>query len=95
MGPLDSLMHVLNFLAPAAGVALLTTLGARIFMKKGPFTPSVPAQATINFIVGTALLCVGLASFGHDGKMATYAALVVGVATSQLWLLRGQGRARR
>ncbi len=92
MGPLDSLMHVLNFLAPAAGVAVLTTIAARILMKKRPTAPGFIAQAAINFVVGALLLMGGLMFFGHDGKMATYAALVLGVATSQFWLL---GRAKR
>jgi hypothetical protein len=34
------------------------------------------------------VLLGGLWFFGHDGKMATYAALVLACASSQWWMLR-------
>jgi len=83
MGPLDLLLHLLNFIAPAAGMALGVTLLARIFMKKQAAAPSWRAQAAINFIAGTVVLVAGLVLFGRDGKMATYAALALVVAASQ------------
>ena len=89
MGPIDSLIHLLNFAAPAFVVGLLTALLARIFMKKRPAAQSLLAQAAINFVVCLAVLLGGLWFFGHDGKMATYAALVLACASSQ-WLLTGR-----
>lgn len=86
MGPLDLLNQLLNFLAPALFVAVFTSLIARIFMRKSHITMAWWSQAAINFIVGAAALLLGLWYFGHDGKMATYAALVLGCATSQ-WLM--------
>ncbi|WP_369821731.1 hypothetical protein [Polaromonas sp. OV174] len=47
------------------------------------------AQAAIVFIVNLLLLTAGLLFFGHDGKMQTYAALVLGAALCQWGLLRG------
>ncbi len=88
MGPLDLLLHLLNFAAPAACVALLIASVSRIFMKKSPLAYSWWAQAAINFIVGLVTLTAGLWLFGRDGKMASYAALVVCNATSQWWMLR-------
>ena len=84
MGPVDLLWHLLGFAAPAFFVALAVTFGARIVVK--PRT-SVRwwAQAAINFTVGVAVLGAGLWHFGVDGKMATYAALVLAIATTQ-WL---------
>ena len=35
------------------------------------------------------VLVAGLVFFGRDGKMATYAALVLAIASSQWLLLRG------
>jgi uncharacterized membrane protein (GlpM family) len=92
MGPLDSLNHVLNFLAPAFCVALLTVIGARILMKKGAKTPRMAAQFAINFVFSALVLLAGLWLFGHDGKMATYAALVLACASVQAWMLRGARR---
>ena len=92
MGPLDSLIHVLNFLAPALFVGLFTALGARLLMQKGSKTPGFMAQLAINFAAASLVLLSGLWFFGHDGKMATYAALVLASATAQAWMLRGARR---
>lgn len=84
MGPIDFLLHLLNFVAPAFGVALGVALAARVLW---------PAQrasrwwllVALNTAVGALVLLAGLAWFGNDGKIATYAALVIAVATAQ-WL---------
>ncbi len=90
MGPLDLTIHLLNFIAPAAFVALLMVLSAPLLMKKRPQVPVWWAQLAINFIVCLAALVIGLLVFGRDGKMATYGALVVACATSQWWMLRAK-----
>ena len=83
--------HILNFLAPAAGVAIILMLLARIFSRflvsKQPSGLSIYAQTAIIFIVNVAVLVAGLVLFGNDGKMATYAALVLGSALTY-WLLQ-------
>ena len=89
MGPLDLLLHLLSFLAPAAAVALLVALTARLALR-GPGA-GWWRSFLLNFLAGTAVLVAGLLYFGRDGKMATYAALVIAVATAQ-WL---SGRAWR
>lgn len=82
--------HLLNFIAPAAVVALLLVLSSRVFSRflvsKRPIHPSIWAQAAIIFIVNVLVLAVGLVIFGHDGKMATYAAMVLAAAICQ-WML--------
>jgi hypothetical protein len=45
----------------------------------------------LNFLAGAAVLVGGWVVFGHDGMMATYAALVGVMGTSQ-WLLTGGWR---
>ena len=90
MGLLDALFHLLHFIAPALFVAVLLALAARFFMKKGVLAPGLFAQAAINFIACLAALFGGLWFFGNDGKMATYAALVLAGASSQAWMLRGR-----
>lgn len=86
MLPLDLLNHLLNFAAPAFFVALLLVLATWPFKSKRPGTPAVWAQAAINFIAGLAVLAGGLAYFGRDGMMLTYAALVFVCGTVQ-WLV--------
>jgi hypothetical protein len=86
--------QLLNFMAPAAGVALLLVLPVRIFTgffrSKRPPALGWQAQAAIVFIAGVVLLLAGLMLFGRDGKVASYALLAVGAATCQWLLLRGK-----
>ncbi len=88
MGPLDLLLHLLNFAAPALFVAALLQLFSRFFMRKEPKAPVWWVQIAINFVAGCAVLLAGLGWLGSDGKMVTYAALVVVCAVSQWLLLR-------
>ena len=85
MGPLDALYHAVNFMAPAAALAVLLVLGGRLIRSKGALALSWRAQVAINFVVGCAVLVAGLVVLGRDGKMLTYAALVL-VAASVQWL---------
>ena len=86
MNLLDILIHLLSFAAPAFAVALLVTLAARLILPAPAAGGRWWAPFLANFVVGLAILGAGLWYFGRDGKMMTYAALVVGVATSQ-WLM--------
>ncbi len=82
--------HLLNLVAPAAVVALLLLLLASFFGRfsgaKRPVAPSIWPRLAIIFIVNLMVLVAGLVLFGNDGKMATYAALVLAAATCQ-WVL--------
>ena len=84
MTPLDFLDHLLGFAAPALAVAVLVALAARVLWR-GPGRPGWWASLAANTLAGLAALGAGLWWFGRDGKMATYAALVLAVATAQ-WL---------
>jgi hypothetical protein len=83
MAPLDLFLHLLSFVAPAIAVALLVALAARVVTPRTPGIYSWWAQAAINSIVGVLVLAAGLWHFGVDGKMATYSALLVAVASCQ------------
>jgi hypothetical protein len=85
----DILTHLLNFLAPALAVAGLVAIVTRILMPNRAAAQSLWTQVAINFIVGAVALAVGLWSFGRDGKMASYAALVVCCASCQWFLQKG------
>ena len=88
MGPFDLLNHLLNFAAPALVVGLLLALLAPVVYRKVPVAHSLRAQAAMNFVAGLAALLAGLVFFGRDGKMATYAAMVLACAASQWWSMR-------
>ncbi|MDD2545514.1 MAG: hypothetical protein PHI55_04430 [Burkholderiaceae bacterium] len=89
MGFLATLNHLLNFVAPAAALALALVLGARFGVSRMPLAPVWWAQLAIHFAVGCAVLLGGLVLLGRDGKMLTYAALVLAMASCQWLLLRG------
>ena len=88
--------HLLNFMLPAAVVALLLVLMSRIFSRflggKKPVAQRWWVQAAIVFAAGVAILVAGLVVFGTDAKMLTYTALVIGAALCQWFLLRAWKR---
>lgn len=85
MTAIDFLWHLLGFLAPAFALALLMPLAARLALPRGGQKAGWRTCLAINFAVGAGVLLAGLWVFGRDGKMATYAAMVLAVATAQ-WL---------
>ncbi len=85
MDALDSLFHLLSFFAPAFAVALGTALAARLIAPRQSGAGSWWRSAAINFVAGGLVLAAGLWFFGVDGKMATYAILLIAVATTQ-WI---------
>jgi hypothetical protein len=91
MGPFDLFFHFIGFAAPALAVALGVTLAAPLVMPATAGARRWWVTFAINSIVGLAVLGAGLWHYGVDGKMATYAALVLAIAGSQ-WVF---GRAWR
>jgi hypothetical protein len=83
MGPLDLTRHLLSFAAPAFAVALLVALAARLILPANARPASLLRAVLFNALAGLGVLTGGLWYFGRDGKMATYAALVLVVATVQ------------
>ena len=81
--------HLFNFAAPALFLALLLALGGRFLGPKGASSLTWYAQAAINSVVGCTVLLAGLWWLGRDGRMLTYAALVLACASCQWLLQRG------
>ncbi len=84
--------HLLNLIAPAAALAVLLVLLSRVwrlfFQSKGKVALAFTAWIAIIFIVNVTVLLAGLVVFGHDGKMATYAAMVLAAALALTVLQR-------
>ncbi len=86
MGPLDLLLHLGGFVAPALALGLLMALAG----------PRLPGGQRLNYhfgvraglltLAGVLALGAGLLAFGRDGKMASYGLLLVAVASVQ-WLM--------
>ena len=86
---LDLLVHALNFAAPAAFLAVLMPLLARLILRGKQARLNLWVQVLVTFAVCLAVLLLGLVFFGRDGKMATYAALVVLSASCQWVMVQG------
>ena len=86
MSPLDGLWHVLNFVAPALGVAVLTASLAKLAWRRELAPVSWRLLVTCAAVAGVLVLLGGLLVFGRDGKMATYGALVVVTALTLWWV---------
>ena len=89
MNHLTLINHFFNFVAPAFGLALLLVAGAHVFMRKAASSHGWLAPIALVFIVGSIVLGLGELLLGSDGRMLTYAALVVAAATAYGLLLRG------
>lgn len=80
------LNHLFNLLAPAAAMALLmvglTSITRRGSTGPNRAQPSIVVRWAVFFVINTMVLVAGLLVLGHDGKMATYALLVVSSAVT-------------
>lgn len=83
MSLLGLLDHLLNFVAPALVVGLLVAALAPLLMKKAHTHHTWLTQGAMNAVAGALTLLAGLIFFGRDGKMASYAAMVLVCASSQ------------
>jgi len=94
VGPTDVLWHVLNFFAPAVGMGLVAPLLAKLLWRRELASVSWKRLAGWVTAASAAVLFAGLVVFGHDGKMATYGAMVLACALTLWWLGFGVGRRR-
>lgn len=81
-------LHLLNFLYPAAAMALIVTAASRFIKTSNPLIKGFWMQVGANFLCGATVLLAGLLVFGNDGKMATYGALVLASASCAFVLKR-------
>ena len=78
-------LHLLNFVAPALGLALLLGLADAFLKKKRPLALAAIGFSAIYFFAALAVLLLGLALLGRDGKVLTHTALVVVLGTLAAW----------
>jgi len=80
LDPLNLFWHLANFVLPAVGVGALTAALCKLLWRRSLartpwFTLAWQASAA-----GLAVLIAGLVITGHDGRMITYAGLVIACA---------------
>ncbi len=85
MGPIDAFWHVLNFFGPAIGVGLIAPSMAKLLWRRRLKQASWRVLVAWVTAACAAVLVAGLVVFGHDGKMATYAAVVAASALVLWW----------
>jgi hypothetical protein len=84
--------HLLNFAAPAFAVALLVVAGSHVFIRKTARFRGWIVSIALLFVVGCAVLALGVALLGSDGRMPTYMALVLVCArVAWGWVHGGRG----
>lgn len=83
------LNHLFNFVLPALVVGFALAATAPLLMKKVRPHHSWLIQSTMNSGAGLLVLLCGLVFFGHDGKMGTYAAMVLACASVQWFAGKG------
>jgi hypothetical protein len=90
-GFLDALglfWHLANFVAPALGVGMLSAALCKAFWRRGLARTPWFTLAWQSSAAGLVVLVAGLVITGHDGRLATYAALVI-VCAVVPWLKAG------
>ena len=93
--PLDILgafWHIANFVAPAAGLGLIAALLAKLLWWRALGGVAWWRLAAWAGVAALAVGAAGLVVFGRDGKMATYAAMVLACASGLWWAGFGPGR---
>lgn len=93
MGPLDAFWHLAGFLAVPLTLAALASASAKLLWR-GELAGAAWRALFAWAAAGTVLPALaGLLTFGRDGRMLTYLAMVLGCALMLWW--RGFGPGRR
>jgi hypothetical protein len=82
MGPIDAVWHLLNFFTPAIGVGCLGAAAAKGLWRRELAGVRWRRLAGWGSVAGALALLAGLLLFGRDGRMATYALLVLATAVA-------------
>ena len=85
MDLIDFIWHLAGFVAPALFVAPVVVGLSHALDQKRAAAPNWRARIAINFAVCLAVLMLGLALLGQDGRMLTYGALVLASAAAEAW----------
>ena len=85
----SAINHFFSFFLPAVCLPVLLWPMARLAFGRPNGAPRWWVQWLVQFAVCGAVLLAGLWVFGRDGKMLTYAALVLACASCQWLLMRG------
>jgi len=85
MGVLDAIWHLLNLLAPAIGLGLIASAGAKLLWRRELAGVRWRRLAQWACLASAIALLAGLVISGRDGRMATYGAMVLACAAALWW----------
>ena len=80
MDALDLFWHLANFVLPAIGVGALTSALCKVVWRRSLARAPWFTLAWQSSAAGLAVLVAGLVITGHDGRMITWAGLVIACA---------------
>ncbi len=90
MNFLDLIWHLLNFVAPPLLLGAISAAAAKLLWR-GPLRTTPWLTLGGQAAAASLLACVaGLVITGRDGKMVTYAAMVLACAASLWWRTRSR-----
>ncbi|HJV69400.1 hypothetical protein [Ideonella sp.] len=92
MDLIGGLWHLLNFYAAALGIGIIASSATKLLWHRELKGSSWWRLWLWSSGSAAAVAVAGLVLFGHDGKMATYAAMVSACALSLWWVGFGPGR---
>ena len=85
MGPLDVAWHLLNLIAPALGLGLLSSTATKLIWRRELAAVRWSRLAAWTCSVSALTAIAGLVVTGHDGRMGTYACMVLACALALSW----------
>ena len=85
MGPIDALLHLANFFAPALGVGLLAAGLTKLLWWRDLRSVSWLRLTRWATLGSTVALVAGLVLLGRDGKMLTYGGMILLSALGLAW----------
>jgi hypothetical protein len=83
--PVDAFWHIANFFAPALVVGLLAATATKAIWRHELATVGWWRLAGSASAAMAGVSILGLVIFEHDGKMITYAAMLVACAATLWW----------
>ncbi|MEY2892545.1 MAG: hypothetical protein RJA98_2453 [Pseudomonadota bacterium] len=92
MGPIDALWHLVNLFLPAAMLAALASALAKVIWRSELKSVAWWRLCKAAALAAGAATVAGLLLLGQDGKMVTYAAMVLASAAALAWAGFGPGR---
>jgi hypothetical protein len=83
---LDAVWHIINFLGPALGTGVLAASFAKLLWRSELGSAGWLRLCLLASGAAAAALLAGLVWLGHDGRIATYAAMIGATALSLWWV---------